>query len=273
MNDFFEKEKSICMELTILNKKFMIFIINYIQYYLQSINKGGKKNKKTQELVTVEEIKKDKISKFDNDLLNKKEEFDNLMKTTVPILPNFSDKMDIPLEEPLNLLENMIQKRQLEEEKFNIILDTVETNKKWITPQTTTIKSKINYEKSASSDIKYIKIENEIIDSIEEDIYLLDAENINENQEKILNYPTKHISWNDNNEIINLSPHYPMHNPDVHLLDKNNIFSKIKKIELDIPSEIKFLKEEIKIIYNKMDEINNTMNNILVYIKLDKQKN
>jgi hypothetical protein len=147
--DFFEKEKGKVKSLQELNKRFIIFILNYITSLIKQIQTQSQtqtpihipKNpiinlKETPELVTFEEIQKNKLDNFDRELLEKQNEFSNAINKHIPETPNFSNKRDTPLTESELLVKKMLDQRRMEEEYFK----QSSINENWIKPIETSVK-------------------------------------------------------------------------------------------------------------------------------------
>jgi hypothetical protein len=235
INEFFEKEKVNTLSLKDINKKYIMFVISYAHKNLltKKTNIIDISNVEKPELVTFEDIKKDRKNNFELELQKKQEEFTNAVTYKKPETPNFSDKLDEPIYQSDTLMEKIILQRTKEEEIFK---NSVPINQEWITPKETSIKK----EKYISETLNFIKIENNIATPLND---IID-----------LNSSKKHISWKDQeieeNETI-------------------NVFSKLKKI--DNNEEIKNIKEEMKIMHTKIEELDKTMNNILVLLKETKK--
>jgi len=310
MPEFYEVEKRNLSNLKEMNKKCIIYIINYINNYFSSqkyedskISIKSKQMPQVQtpqvqtpqaqaKLVTFEEIQKERQSIFEKQLSEKQKDFSEFIKINIPPTPNFSDNIDQPLSETENLVEKMKQQRFLEEETFKnttLNMNSSENgNKNWLKSQETSVKKeKIinNSNVPLNNPIKYIKIENNILSyGIEnKDIINLDSNsnsNNNSNNDNEINTNSKndekkHISWKDDNitMIVNEKSN-----------EENNIFSKLKKVnptpikkvvaltESNINSnvleeEVKIIKDEMKTIHSKMKELDETMNNVLAYLK------
>lgn len=286
LHEFYDKEKNNIPDLKEMNKKYIYFIIQYVHHYLQNNNSVNKKKKdiylkdNKPELVTFEEIQKERTTKFDRELQEKQQEFSNAIKYNVPETPNFSDKLDQPIDEPISLMERIIQQRIIEEELFkNSSLGSGsesgsgrESNQhNWIKPQETSIKNEKTIYSSYGSSIKYIKIEKEIIPDMK-DIDIIDLNSSVKNPEIEFfkkEDSKKHISWkediNNENNLPSLIEEYNSINVEKEM----DIFSKFKKIEKKDDSGE--LKEEVKIIHTKLNELDNTINNILAWMKENKK--
>ena len=268
LNDFFEKERGNNASLKDLNKKYIIFVISYAHRHLltKKTNVIDIDNVEKPQLITFEDIKNDRKNNFEQELQKKQQEFTNAIINKIPETPNFSDVLDKPLVESKSLVEKMVQQRMMEEEQFKNRVDANTYNSTWIKPLETSIKKdKLSY---STPDTKYIKIENELLTPINEVIDLdssnKNTNNINSNlkNSNLKNSNLKkHITWKEdiNNENI----------PEI-VQENINIFSKLKKIEKK--DDYEDLKEEVKIIHTKLSELDNTINNILNWMKENKNK-
>lgn len=228
INEFFEKEIANTSSLKDMNKKYIMFVISYAHRNLlpKKTNVIDISNVEKPELVTFEDIKKDKKKNFELEFQKKQQEFTSALTYKKPETPNFSDKLDEPIYQSDTLVEKIILQRTKEEEIFK---NNAPMNQEWIKPKETSIKK----EKYISENPNLLKIENNIVTPLND---IID-----------LNTSKKHISWKDQEtETI-------------------NVFSKLKKI--DYNEEIKNIKEEMKIMHTKIEELDKTMNNILVLLK------
>ena len=250
LNEFFEKERLNVLSLKEMNKKYIIFVISYANKHLftkkTKTNVIDISNVEKQPLITVEDIKKDRQNNFEIEFQKKQQEFTNAISFKIPEKPNFSDNLDEPIYQSDLLIEKIIQQRNKEEEIFK---NSSPINQEWITPKETSIKK----EKYISENPNLIKIESSITSPLKD---IID-----------LNPSKKHITWKDQDQELDQDLNLK-HDQD---LDKKedettiHIFSKLKKI--DTNEEIKNIKEEMKIIHTKIEELDKTMNNILALLK------
>ena len=326
LKGFYETEKNKCMNLVDINKKYILLILNYVNtnYPTKNIhyeksnyqvnekpninqNKNQTAPHKIQiyeeipqkELITYEELQKDKRNQFDRDLNKRQEEFANAMSMKVPSVPDFSDKIE---DKPITSIEEEI-KKITEQRNYDIELINKSINKPqdstWLNPLKTSIKNeKLNtplqkkeqtYFNKNENKIKYITINEEI-----------SADDIYKNEIIELNASKKNISWannisenindiNDTNDISNINIITEENNENNEIED-NNFFSKLKRksieknyvysdannnvtnnvtnndINNDInndnrnTSDINILKKEIENINSKIDVILNILN-------------
>ena len=244
--------------LTELNK-------NYITVMMNFINKNF--NKPTQQvtekkLVTYEEIQNDRLSKFEKDFNSKQQEFTSAMALPVPPTPDFSDKKDEPLSEIEVEVKKYMAQRNYDVEQLNKTIVNDSQASSWLKPQETSLKAEklslplpLNKNPIVSSNvnpIKYIKIDNET--NISKNVIQKDVIDLNINKKKV-------ISWADertderNNEFIN---NESIANEIIEEQLTTNIFSKLKTIPSK-KDEISELKEEIKVLHQKLDLILNLM--------------
>jgi len=245
LNEFFEKERLNVLSLKEMNKKYIIFVISYANKHLftkkTKTNVIDISNMEKQPLITVEDIKKDRQNNFEIEFQKKQQEFTNAISFKIPETPNFSDNLDEPIYQSDLLIEKIIQQRNKEEEIFK---NSSSINQEWITPKETSIKK----EKYISENPNLIKIESSITSPLKD---IID-----------LNPSKKHITWKD--QDLNLK-----HDQDLDKKEEEettiHIFSKLKKI--DTNEDFKNIKEEMKIIHTKIEELDKTMNNILALLK------
>lgn len=202
MPEFYQVERKNINSLKEMNKKFIIYTINYINNYFSSqknedsnSNVNVKSQSQSQvkaQLITFEEIQKERQSNFEKQLFEKQKDFSESIKINIPPTPNFSDNLDQPLSETEKLVEKMKQQRFLEEETFkNTTLNmnsSENTNQQnnWLKSEETSIKKEKNNNNTNANNnannsnvqlnasIKYIKIENDILSyGIEKKISLI----------------------------------------------------------------------------------------------------
>ena len=311
LKGFYETEKNKCITLVDINKKYILLILNYVNtnypiknnhyekpnYQLneklninQNINQNINENTPNKiqiyeevpqkELITYEELQKDKRNQFDRDLNKHQEEFANAMSMKVPSVPDFSDKTE---DKPIKSIEEEI-KKITEQRNYDIELINKSYNKpqdnKWLNPLGTSIKNEklnasfqkkeqTNFNKNENK-IKYITINEEILGN---DIY--------KNEIIELNASKKNISWannisenindindiNDNNITIEDNNINNINNEN----EDNYLFSKLKRKPVekndtnndtnnDNIKDINILKKEIENINSKIDVILNILN-------------
>ena len=300
LKGFYESEKNKCTNLVEINKKYIILILSYINQNYQAPNIQPNKiqiHEETprKELITFEELKQDKQNQFDMELIKRQEEFTNLMSVSVPSVPDFSDKFE---DNPITAIEEEIKKitaqRNYEIEQINKNYSKQYDNN-WLNPLETSIKNeKLNHPQilikdtkqidNNNNDMKYIKIENEILD-----------ESVYKNQVVELNTPKKNISWANNiaEEYSDINSSYKNNETHDYQFEKNigseenvinndrlndddvNLFNKLKKksiksnntntyentniqknsITYNEENDIKILKKEIVSMNNKINVI------------------
>lgn len=261
INEFFEIEKSKSINLIDINKKFIVFILNFIK------KKGSQQlpNKikileehSNKELITYEEIQNDRKSKFEKDFEKVKENFTNSISLPVPELPDFKDKnIDKPIEEIDKMIKDITLKRNYEVEQINRTYTDVDINQvnNWLKPQETSIKSeKFTPIKSEEENtilanngarLKYLNIDNIQIDNRQID------NNVNSPSDS-----KKNVTWGENDiietDILNNlkkvnKTHEQIHDNDITM---NNII---------INDRMNNLENEMKLLNEKMDSIINLL--------------
>ena len=326
LKGFYETEKNKCINLVDINKKYILLILNYVntnyteknnhyekpnikQYINQSINQNINQsinqsiNQNTinkiqiyeevpqKELITYEELQKDKRNQFDRDLNKRQEEFASSMSMNVPSVPDFSDKTE---DKPITSIEEEI-KKITEQRNYDIELINKSYNKPqdstWLNPLETSIKNeKLNapLQKKEKEQINFNKNENKTkYITINEEI---SANDIYKNEIIELNTLKKNISWannisqnindindiNDTNNLNDINDINDINNINI-TIENNNInnenednylFSKLKRKPVeknDInndnknTTDINILKKEIENINSKIDVILNIL--------------
>lgn len=204
---FFEVERNKTNNLVDMNKKYILLILNYIKNtFPQKLpNKITIFNEEpvSKELITYEEIQNDKRSQFEKDFNKVQEEFTNSMSLPVPEKPEFADKYsDGPLIEMDKIIKEMTAKRNYDIEQFNRNYQTnINQADNWLKSQETSVKA--------------------------EKIPIINNTN---NTNNIKNTNQKHISWKDDNIILELTENNE-ENEENEENEDNNILNKLKKIE------------------------------------------
>jgi len=283
---FYEKEKQTVTNLTELNKKFITYIIHYLNKNFNNKPQVKKQEReKEKELITFEEIQSNRLSDFDKQLAKRQQEFTNAITLQVPEVPNFSDNIDKPLDEMELEVKKMMAQRNYDVEQITKSL-TGEKAENWLKPRETSIKNeKISISANTntninttntnknnteeSKQIKYIKIDN---NDVLNNIYKNDVIDLN-------NSPRKHISWADENIQMNIHDDYTSQyidieakvNADIDInIDNdidNNIFKKLKLIPGKVENgpkpqyeeKIIHMETEIQNLHSKVEEINNRL--------------
>ena len=234
--------------LTELNKNYITVMMNFIN---KNFNKPTQPVVK-QNLVTYEEIQNDRLTKFEKDFNSKQQEFTSAMALPVPPTPDFSDKKDEPLSEIEVEVKRYMAQRNYDVEQLNKTLVNDNQASSWLKPQETSLKAEKLplplVSSNVNNPIKYIKIDNETNISknvIQKDVIDLNNNNNNNNKKKVL-------SWADERTD-------EIQNEVVDDQEAKNIFSKLKTIPSK-KDELADLKEEMKVLHQKLDLIINFMN-------------
>ena len=264
---FYKMEQPNSSSLIELNKKYILIILNYIkktfspqkpvpQIPLQQIPRKIKildepiKDKK--ELITYEDIQHDRTSQFERDLNKYKDEFNDAMSLPVPPVPNFSDnEKDVPIGEMEKLIKEITDKRNYDVEIINRNISGNNADN-WLKPTETSIKSE-----------KFLQPPQKLLSD-------------NKNQRIDLNTSPKPdtlkkiVTWGEI-ESEELTQNYSNFNTDTDL------FKKLKKIgppeivstqiSINPKDEISILKEDVKKINNKLEELDNNIKTILDILK------
>ena len=148
INGFFEIERNKTNNITDINKKYILLILNHIKknYPYQMPNKikiSDEPIRNSKELITYEEIQNDRTSQFEKDLNRRQEEFTNAMTLKVPNVPEFSDNFaDTPIKDMDKIIKEMTSKRNYEVEQINrnYSNNNSDNGDNWLKPQETSIK-------------------------------------------------------------------------------------------------------------------------------------
>jgi len=304
LKGFFDNEKNKTNSLMELNKKFISLIINYIiqnfsqkQDIKQPDIKQDINNKERKELVTHDDLQTDRMSQFDKKLNLRKQDFTNAMTLPVPKAPEFSDKADGPFGELELEIKKVMAQRNYDIEQINRNISTnndgLNTNSNWLKSQETSIKNEKvnpllqnnqnnqNNKHLQQQQIKYIKIDN---NDLNNELIQNEVIDINNSFEQKQLSSKKQVSWNNTVEYENV-------NSNENELDfEPDFFKKLKTIKPSISeteiknnninnnninssnnlfdnNEINIMKEDMKTINVKLENLTQNMNTILELLR------
>jgi hypothetical protein len=234
--------------LTELNKNYIMVIMNFIN---KNFNKPAQQPPIEKKLVTYEELQNDRLTKFEKDLNSRQQEFTSAMALPVPPTPDFSDKKDEPLSEIEVEVKKYMAQRNYDVEQLNKTNANDNQASSWLKPQETSLKSEklslplpqLDKNHIPNNPIKYIKIDNET--NVSKNVIQKDVIDLN-TKKKVISWADERTDENIVNEIIDQQI-------------ETNIFSKLKTIPSK-KDEISELKDEIKVLHQKLDLILNLMN-------------
>ena len=208
INGFFETERIKTNNVTDINKKYILLMLNHIKknYHHQMPNKIkilDEPIKNGKELITYEEIQNEKKTQFEKEFNKLQEEFTNSMSQQVPEKPEFADTYsDSPINEMDKIIKEMREKRnyEIEEINRNYQPNTNQTDN-WLKSTETSVKSeKLNSDFKSN---KSFQIETK-----------------------------KNVTWNKNEEIIQDIQEMDNELKDIQDIQEmdNNLFNKLKKV-------------------------------------------
>ena len=264
---FYKTEQSNTNSLIDLNKKYILIILTYIKnsFSPQKIQHNSSQQiprkikildepiKDKKELITYEDIQHDRTSQFERDLNKYKDEFNDAMSLPIPPVPNFSDnEKDLPISEMEKMIKEMTDKRNYDVEIINRNLSGNNADN-WLKPKETSIKSE-KFQQPPQKPLADNKIQS-----------------IDLNTNPQLDAIKKNVTWGEN-ESVELTQNYTDFNMDLDL------FKKLKKvagpnqletdqISINTTEEISILKEDVKKINNKFEELDNNIKTILDILK------
>jgi len=269
---FFEREKKVQQNLMQMNKKFIGQIMTSFKQQPQQLQQQQKINISNKEPTnfTIEDLHSERLSAFEKSLAEKKNDFMNSMSVPVPEAPKFGDA---ELDKPIGGAMDELIARTLAQRNFDIenIHKSVNKNEieKWLKPTETSLKS----EKIQDSENSKVKMEQK----------QLQYQYVNQQTPKliqigpVLEKTEKTVTWGQNLEYESTTRDLNGINLDIQEIDptnkplQNDIFSKLKpakepqKQQLDIKEELKIMHERI----NNLDEKINTILSIISKIKID----
>jgi hypothetical protein len=250
-------------------------------------NNNTKSNNVQVQPVTSEDIKNERLEKFDKELSIKQNEFKNAFNSNIPETPNFTSPLDKPISEIDVLTKKKLAERENEIQSIynsinNKVNDGIKNDKKeddfeikesndWLQYFSSPIEKK---ETNISAIMKSIKIKEEIPKQVvvNEEIVLQQNRDSRGNASNI--FPKKNISWSDEKSLredSNFIKIKILDDPSPPANTNNNIFSKLKKIEgsdqneMDVltPMPAKLINSDsdtIARMENKIDKLTNDIN-------------
>jgi hypothetical protein len=261
--------------LTELNKNYITVIMNFIN---KNFNKPAQPPPVEKKLVTYEELQNDRLSKFEKDFNSRQQEFTSAMALPIPPTPDFSDKKDEPLSEIEVEVKRYMAQRNYDVEQLNKTIANNNDNQasSWLKPQETSLKSEkltlplplnknpipqnpIPQNPIPQNPIKYIKIDNETNVSkniIQKDV--IDLNNSN-NKKKVISWADERTDERNNESNYEFRTDESIRNEIIDQQIETNIFSKLKTIPSK-KDDLGDLKEEMKVLHQKLDLILSFMN-------------
>lgn len=252
ISGFYESERVVNNSLVLLNKKYVLLILNHIKsnYPIQP-SRIVIHNEPVKELITYEEIQNDRKSKFETDLTKKQEEFEDFMTVKPPPVPEFADKdMDTPIKEMDKILKEMQAQRNYEVEQINRNYNNSSQVDNWLKPQETSLKlDKLNID---NNNEQVNKSNNK---SNTKSKYINQFENVTTIDKK----STKNnVSWNNNVEINTF---------DADDEEDGNIFLKLKKVTEVKPNVDTNLTYRIERVERSIVDLNEKMDKIIYLLQ------
>jgi hypothetical protein len=249
---FYDTEKNKNDNLIVMNKKYILLILNYIKvhYPNKMPNKIKIHDQPIKESITYEEIQNDRKNIIDQKFNLLQEEFTNAMTLKVPPVPDFADKNDdVPINEMDKIIKEMTSKRNYDIEQINYNYQSnINSANNWLKSQDTSIKAE-----------KFIQ-KNDIQDTQNNNDKL---QFLNQNSTK------KNVTWGENNEINEVLYSYDGNeNTNDENTNDEDIFRKLKKIESKNNENTNFInKEEKNLLENKIEKLEGEIK--LVNLKID----
>jgi hypothetical protein len=249
-------------------------------------NNNTKSNNVQVQPVTSEDIKNERLEKFDKELSIKQNEFKNAFNSNIPETPNFTSPLDKPISEIDVLTKKKLAERENEIQSiYNSINGVTKNDKKendfemkesndWLQYFSSPIEKK---ETNISAIMKSIKIKEEIPKQVfvnEEIVLQQNRDSRDTRDTRDTSFPKKNISWSDEKSLredSNFIKIKILDDPSPPENTNNNIFSKLKKIEgsdqneMDVltPMPAKLINSDsdtIARMENKIDKLTNDIN-------------
>ena len=276
---FYQREKQTNQNLMKMNKKFIEKMLNQIKM-MDKINdkSNDKSNIKNNENkgITIEDFQNFRKTEFENQLLQKQNDFQNAMTIKLPEKPKFNETLDGPINEMEDLIARTLAQRNFDIEQIQQTVDN-EKVKSFLKSQETSIKAEKELNPLYNvnqNEVKYIKIGSEELPQISEAIDIQSSLSINKNEnENEHKYDKRHISWADENIdlVINeKTQENENEDEDEEEAQENDedidIFSKLKlkfnANTFDNIEEQPFDNDEIVKMHNKISDLDNKISDL-----------
>jgi hypothetical protein len=269
---FFEREKNAQQNLMEMNKKFISLIMNSFNPQQQQQQQHSANNPpQSKQLFKAEDIQAERLNAFERGLADKKNDFMTAMSVPVPETPRFSDNTT---DEPIGGAMGELIARTLAQRNFDVESIHKATNKedveKWLKPAETSVKmEKVQQSQQSTSQLEEKQKQYQYNQPAPRFIQI--GEEL-----PVLPVVKKQITWGENQEydtFINTSEiQLEINEISSRLSEDNNpnIFSRLKQIK-EVSSlkeeETVELKNEIKVMGEKIFNLEDKMNQILELLK------
>jgi hypothetical protein len=264
-NQFFNNEIKVFYNTQINNKNTSINLLTLNQMCLEKIILSYDYLKQSQQpqqqqpqqqqkqAYKAEDIQTERMSQFENQLTQKRQEFESAITLKKPPVPNFSDESRSE-HIPINEMEALIA-QTLAQRNFDISQITSNSNTKdassWLKPAETSIKTEKQQDNTSA--IKYIKIGRDQLPPLTNEII-----DINEPARQ-----DKRLSWADESKRADESKWTDESKRQDESNNSSSIFSKLKiksspPIHTDIQSET-----QMEILMQRIEKLENIVNKLI----------
>jgi len=268
---FYQREKQTNQNLMKMNKKFIEKMLNQIKMMDKSNDKSNIKNNENKG-ITVEDFQNFRKTEFENQLLQKQNDFQNAMTIKLPEKPKFNETLDGPINEMEDLIARTLAQRNFDIEQIQQTVDN-EKVKSFLKSQETSIKAEKELNPLYNvnqNEVKYIKIGSEELPQICEAIDIQSSLSINKNKNENENehkYDKRHISWADENIDLVINEKTQENEEEAQENDEDiDIFSKLKlkfnANTFDNIEEHPFDNDEIVKMHNKISDLDNKISDL-----------
>jgi len=274
IREFYEREKSRGQDLMSLNKMFIEDVLQKLSNPTLQQNAQALEVKLREKAVTAEDIQASRMNEFEKQFAERQNEFSRAMTLNVPEKPAFNDEMDKPIGEMEDLIARTLAQRNFDIDQIQQNVDR-EKVKTFLQSQETSIKSEkgetqknmqqilkpaYNVEKN---EVKYIQISEEELPQLNEVIDL----------QKVVN-ERRQVSWADEENIkLNIGGNQQEEKPSIFSKLKMRVREKTGETSLSpfenvLETNLKATKdEELKMLYKKVDDLSNKIDEIFEFIK------
>lgn len=284
---FYEREKSSTQNLIQLNKKFISQIMvsfsslkqphtalsQQHQYVSQKIRISNTIPTKDN-VLTIEQLHKQRMDSFKNSLEKRKEDFNHSMVVPVPEAPDFSDNTkDEPIGSAMgDLIARTLAQRNFELENIHKSVTNKQAVASWLQPSETSIKiEKIQDNENSKITMEQKQMQYQYVHQTTPKLIqigpLLDKTELTDDatsQDSLQRTDKRQITWGENSEY------------ESSLLPQNNIFSKLKVVKEE-QNQVKeqdylVIKEELNAMNERINSLNDKINEILHLLSNENKK-
>jgi hypothetical protein len=253
------------MDLLTLNKTFISSYVNnnsnnHSQREIPVPEKSRANLKSEPELITFEEIQKNRRSEFEETLKLKKRDFENSIKNNVPDTIEFKvGNIDEPIGEMESLIAARLAERKYDIEQIHNQYTNIKDAEKWLQPQGTSLQSE---------KLPIVKdfLDNSQIDKRYEPYIHPINNTINDTSNQVIKDDKRHVTWGNDITINNEERNENQTTSNIFNKLKIRTFEKTEPLEknnVELMNIIKTLQEDVNNLKDSLKNINTLLGQLL----------